>query len=323
MLTTSRSVSLALICCCWYSQAYAADSYPQRPLRVIVPFASGGAADVVVRVIGQKLSSTLGHQMVIDNRPGGGTIIATELAAKAVPDGYTLLVVSAAFAVNPSLYRKLPYDTATDFSPVTQTWSAPNLLIVGPSLPVTSVKELIAYAKSNPGKINFGSAGNGTSNHLAGELFRTLAGVDIVHVPYKGDAPAVTDLVGGQIQMLFISLVAVSQHVKAGRLKALGVSSASSFSLAPELPTLASSGLPGFVSSVWNGIVAPRGTSEHIVNRLQSEIAHTLAEPETRERVLGLGVEPVGSTPPQFRAFIAAEMKRSAKLVSEAAIRLD
>jgi tripartite-type tricarboxylate transporter receptor subunit TctC len=303
--------------------ASAAEAYPQRPLRLIVPFTPGGPADAVARMIAQRLGDTFGQHVLVDNRPGGGTIIATEIGAKAPPDGHTLLVVSAAFTVNPSLYRKLPYDTAKDFSPVTQTWAAPNLLIINPQVPAGSVKELIAYAKSNPRKLNFGSAGNGTSNHLAGEMFRTMAGIDIVHVPYKGDAPAIADLLAGQIQIYFVSLLPVAQHVKTGRLKALAVSSASTFPLAPELPTVASGGVPGFSSFVWNGIVAPGQTPTALVNRLHSEIARILAQPEVREKMLTLGVEPVGSKPTEFSEFIAAEIKRTAKVVADAGVRID
>ncbi len=316
-------VSFALLLFCPLVPVLAADTYPQRPLRLIVPFPPGGAGDTVARIVAQKLGDTFGQQVVVDNRPGGGTIIATEIGAKAIPDGHTLLVVSAAFTVNPSLYKKLPYDTEKDFIPVTQTWSAPNLLIVNPSLPAGSVKELVAYAKANPGKINFGSAGNGTSTHLAGEMFRTMAGIDIVHVPYKGDAPAIADLIGGQIQMLFISLGPVAQLVKTGRVKALAVSSSNAFSLVPDLPTVAGGGLPGFESSAWNGIAVPRATPAEIVSRLQAEIARILAQPETREKMLGLGFEPVGNTPPQFKAFIGTEIKRMAKLVSDAGIRIN
>jgi tripartite-type tricarboxylate transporter receptor subunit TctC len=316
-------VWFALLLFCPLAPLLAADTYPQRPLRLIVPFPPGGAGDTVARMVAQKLGDTFGQQVVVDNRPGGGTIIATEIGAKAIPDGHTLLVVSAAFTVNPSLYKKLPYDTEKDFIPVTQTWSAPNLLIVNPSLPAGSVKELIAYAKANPGKINFGSAGNGTSTHLAGEMFRTMAGIDIVHVPYKGDAPAIADLIGGQIQMLFISLGPVAQLVKTGRVKALAVSSSNAFSLVPDLPTVASGGLPGFESSAWNGIAVPRATPAEIVSRLQAEIARILAQSETREKMFGLGFEPIGNTPPQFKAFIGTEIKRMAKLVSDAGIRIN
>lgn len=316
-------VLLALLFFCPIARVLAADAYPQRPLRLIVPAPPGGSGDTVARIVAQQLRDTFGQQVVVDNRPGGGQIIATELGAKAASDGHTLLVVAAAFTVNPSLYRKLPYDTEKDFSPVTQMWAAPNLLIVNPSLPARSVKELIAYAKSNPGKINYGSAGYGLSNHLAGEMLRTMARIDIVHVPYKGDAPAITDLIGGQIQVLFIALAPVEQHIKTGRLIALAVSSSSPFLLMPDLPTVASAGLPGFLSSAWNGIVVPRATPAEIVNRLQAEITRILAQPETREKMLGLGFEPIGNTPAQFKEFIAAEIERSAKLVSDAGIRID
>ena len=303
--------------------AICADAWPQRPLRLIVPFPPGGATDNVVRVVAQKLGEAIGQQVLVDNRPGGGTIIGTEMAARAAPDGYTLLVVTAAFTTNPGLVRKLPYDTEKDFAPVSLVSSAPNLLVVNPALPVSSVAELIALAKAKPRSINYGSAGNGTSNHLAGELFRGVAGVDIVHVPYKGDAPAIIDLIGGQIQMMFIGLGPVAQHIRSGRLKALAVSSVVPFQITPDLPTVASAGLRNFESAVWNGIVMPAATPADIVNRLQVEIARVLAQPDSRDKVLALGFEPVGNSPAQFREFIAAETRRTAKVVSDAGLRAE
>ena len=322
MSTLFRRVSGLLLVLFPLVHAWGADPWPQRPLRLIVPFPPGGATDNVVRVVAQKLADAIGQQVVVDNRPGGGTIIATEIAAKAAPDGHTLLVVTAAFTANPGLVRKLPYDTEKDFIPVTLVSSAPNLLVVNPALAVDSVGELVAHAKANPRALNYGSAGNGTSNHLAGELFRAVAGINIVHVPYKGDAPAIVDLISGQIQMMFIGLGPVAQHIKSGRLKALAVSSAAPFQITPELPTMASAGVRNFESAVWNGIAAPAATPADIINRLQGEVARVLAQADTREKVLALGFEPVGSTPPQFREFIAAEIRRTAKVVGDAGIRV-
>lgn len=298
------------------------EPYPTKPVRVIVPFPAGGATDSIVRLVAQKLSERFSQQFIVDNKPGGGTVIASELAAKSAADGYTLLVVTAAFAVNPSLQKKLPYDTAKDFTPITLISAAPNVLVVHPSVPANDVKELIDYAKANPKKLNYASAGNGTSNHLAGEMFRTMAGVDIVHIPYRGDAPSITDLLAGQVQMLFIGLAPVSQHVSSGKLKALAVTSSAPTNLVPGLPTVAGT-VPGFESSVWNGLVTPANTPAPIVATLQAEIAKILAQPEVREKVTGMGFEPIGSAPAQFKGFLDKEIQRSAKVVSDAGIKID
>jgi tripartite-type tricarboxylate transporter receptor subunit TctC len=300
-----------------------AQGYPTKPLRLIVPFPPGGGADSISRVVAQKLSGALGQNILLDNRPGAGTLIATDLGAKAAPDGYTLLLITAAFTANPSLYRKLPYDSEKDLSPVTALAAAPNILVVHPSVPAVSVRELIAHAKASPNQLNFGSAGNGTSNHFAGEMFRTMAGIDVVHVPYKGTAPSITDLIAGRIQMLFIGLAPVEQHIKTGRLRALAVASAKPSSVVPGLPTIASSGLPEFESTVWNGIAVPAATPAAIVNRLYTETARVLAQAETRDKILSMGFEPVGNTPQDFRQFVGSEMKRAAKLVADAGIRAD
>lgn len=317
-------LTLIAIASIWtHAAVLAAEPFPQKPLRAIVPFAPGGATDIVMRLIAVKLADALGQPVVVDNRPGGGTVLATSQAAQAPADGHTLLVVTAAFAANPSLQAKLPYDSLKDFAPVTQTFGAPNILVTSNSLPVSSVRELVAYAKANPRKISYGSAGVGTSNHLAGEMFRTMAGIDIVHVPYKGDVPAVTDLLGGQIQMMFTSLAPVEQHLKAGRLKALGVSSSRTFSLLPDLPTVASGGVPDFEASLWNGIVVPSGTPAIVVERLNAEIVRALAQPDVQERIRALGFESVGSTPAAFGGFIRREIERSARVVREANIRVE
>jgi len=241
MIMKFKSIASLLAACALAAPllAHAADPFPNKPLRLLVPFPAGGATDSILRLVGQKLGERIGQPVVIDNRPGGGTVIASDAGAKAPPDGYTLLGVTAAFAVNPSLLKKLPYDSEKDFAPVTQVSFAPNVLLVNPSVPAKTPQELIAYAKANPKKVNYGSAGNGTSNHLAGEMLRTMAGVDIVHVPYKGDSGAITDLIAGQIQMLFIGWAPVSQHVASGKLRALAVTSAKPTSLVPGLPALA------------------------------------------------------------------------------------
>jgi tripartite-type tricarboxylate transporter receptor subunit TctC len=298
-------------------------AYPNKPIRLIIPFPPGGGADSVTRLVGQKLSVALGQNILMDNRPGAGTITATEQGARATPDGYTMVVITAAFTANPSLYRKLPFDPERDFSPVTLVAAAPNILVLHPSVPALSVGELIAYAKAHPNQLNFGSAGNGTSNHFAGEMFKSMAGIDIVHVPYKGTAPSITDLIAGRIQMLFIGLAPVEQHIKAGRLKAIAVASAKKSSLVPDLPTIAGSGLPDFESTVWNGFALPGATPAAIVQRLYAETAQVLAQPDTREKILGMGFEPIGNTPAEFRAYLRTEIKRNAKIVSDVGIRAE
>ncbi|MEO6749330.1 MAG: tripartite tricarboxylate transporter substrate binding protein [Casimicrobiaceae bacterium] len=323
MTSIIRQFAFALVLALPLSGAFAAEAYPSKPIHLLVPFPPGGATDSIARLVAQKLSDGLGQQVVVENRPGGGTIIATELAAKAPADGYTLLVVTAAFAVNPSLYPHLPYDSNKELAPVTLVSAAPNVLIVNPTVPANTVKELIAYAKAHPHQVNFGSAGNGTSNHLAGEMFSTMAGVDIVHVPYKGDAPSITDLLAGRIQMLFIGYGPVAQYVKTGALRAIAISSAHPSALVPGLPTIAESGVPGFESAVWNGIMVPAQTPPAIVNRLQSEIAKILAQPGTREKIVAMGFDPIGDSPAEFQAYLAAESQRLGKVVKDAGIHVD
>ena len=302
--------------------AYAAEPFPSKPLRLIVPFPPGGATDNILRLVGQKLGERLNQTVIIDNKPGGGTVLATDLAAKAPADGYTLLAVTAAFAVNPSLYKKLPFDRDKDFTPVSLISLAPNVLVVNPSLPVNTVEELITYAKANPKMLNFGSAGNGTSNHLAGEMLRTKAAIDIVHVPYKGDPAAITDLISGNIQIIFIGWSPVSQYVASGKLKVLAVTSAKPSSLLPSLPVLAAS-VPGFESSVWNGIVVPSKTPPEIVRQLQVNITAVLSELEVKEKIRSMGFEPIGSTSQEFSEFLSRESKRSAKVVQDAGVTID
>jgi len=322
MLRIFKQIMLALCLGGAMAGACATSTWPSKPIRLIVPFPPGGATDTIARLVAQKLSAKWSQQIIVDNRPGAGTIIASDLAAKSPPDGYTLLIVTAAFAVNPSLYSKLPYNVEKDFAPITLISSAPNLLVINPKLPVSSVQQLIDYAKSHPDTINFASAGNGTSNHIAGEMFKSMAGVQITHVPYKGDAPSITDLIGGQVQMLFIGLAPVSDYLKSGRLKALAISSLRPSPLAPGLPTVAAT-VPGFESAVWNGLVAPKRTPPEVVQRIQSDIATVLAEKDTRDRILSFGFEPVGDTPAQFGAYLKQEMQRSAKVVRDAGIKVE
>ena len=298
-----------------------AEGYPSKPIRIIVPYPPGGFNDTLARTIGQKLTEKWGQPVIVDNRPGGGTTIGTNLAAKAAPDGYTLLIVSFAFAVNPALYAALPYETDKDFVPIVLAASTPNLLVVNPALPVKSVKELVALAKSEPGKLNYASAGNGSSNHLSMELFKSLTGVDIVHVPYKGSAPAVIDLIGGQVDLMFDNVPNVLQQVKAGKLRGLAVSSKEHSTFIKELPTVAESGVPGFDVSVWFGVVAPAGTPLSLMERLNAEINRILKLPDVVQLFNGQGVAPLGGTREEFATYLRTQMSKWAKVVGATGAR--
>ena len=293
-----------------------AQSYPAKPIRFVVPYPPGGASDVTARIIGQKLTEAWGQPVVIENRPGANGNIAAEQVAKAPADGYTILMGNVGpNAISPGLYPNLPYDPVTSFAPVTLTTTVPIVLLVSPSLPVKNVKELIAYAKANPNKVNFASAGNGSSNHLTGELFKSTAGIDIVHVPYKGDAPALTDLMGGQISMMFTTVVAAMPHIKSGRLQALAVASGKRIAAMPNLPTVAESGVPGFDSSSWGGILLPAGTPKEIVAKMHAAVKTILAMPDVKVRLNDLGTEIVGNTPEEFSAYIKSETAKWGKVI--------
>ena len=300
-----------------------AQTYPTKPIRMVVASAAGGILDTVGRTIAAKLSESLGQQVVIDNRPGAGGIIGTEIVAKAAPDGYTLGKVATSHAINPGVYSKMPYDTLKDFAPVSHTVNLTNMLVVPASFPANNVRELIALAKAQPKKITFGSAGNGQSNHLSGELLKSMAGIDIVHVPYKGSAPALTDVLAGNISMMFVDILSALPHVKAGRLKVLAVTGLKRAAAVPEYPTVDESGVPGFNGNSWLGLVAPAGTPRDIVARLSTEVAKALNSPDVRERFLAQGVEPVGSTPEQFAAFIESEIPRWGSAARAAGARND
>jgi len=299
-------------------------AYPTKPVRLVVPFPAGGTTDILARAVAQKLSETWGQQVIVDNRPGAGGNIGSELVAKSPPDGYTLLMGTVGtHAINPSLYAKMPYDHVKDFVPVILVAGVPNVLVVNPSLPVNSVQELIAYAKANPNKLNFASSGNGTSIHLSGELFKTMTGVQMTHVPYKGSAPALTDLIGGQVQLMFDNLPSSLQFIKAGKLRALAVTSLARSSTLPELPTLAESGLPGFEASSWFGVLAPAGTPNDIVKKLNGEIAAWLASPDAKEKLAAQGAIAAGGTPDTFVTHIAAESAKWAKVVKASGAHVD
>jgi tripartite-type tricarboxylate transporter receptor subunit TctC len=304
--------------------ALAADVYPSKAIRMVVPFPPGGTTDILARVAGQKLTEALGQQVIIDNRAGAGGNIGTELVAKSPPDGYTLLTdPGSTLTINPSLFSKLPFDTLKDFAPVTILAAVPNVLVVHPSLPVKNVKELIALAKSKPGQLNYASTGAGQSTHLSMELFKTLAGVDIAHIPYKGSSPALTDLLGGQVPMMFDNMPSSLPHVKAGKLRALAVSTLKRSPALPQLPTVAESGLPGFEVSVWFAVLAPAGTPREIVQRLNGALVKALQSPDVKQRLADQGAEPVGNTPEQFTAVLQRDLVKWAKVVKDANVKLD
>lgn len=292
-----------------------AQSYPAKPIRFVVPYPPGGASDVTARIIGQKLSEAWGQPVIVDSRAGANGNIAAEQVAKAPADGYTMLMGNVGpNAISPSLYTNLAYDVAS-FAPVTLTTTVPIVLLVNPSLPVTNVKELIAYAKANPNKLNFASAGNGSSNHLTGELFKSIAGIDIVHVPYKGDGLALTDVMGGQVSMMFTTVVSAMPHIKSGKLRAVAVASAKRIAAMPNLPTVAESGVPGFDSSSWGGILFPAGTPKEIVAKMHGAVITILAMPDVKARLSSLGAEVVGNTPEEFGSYIKSETAKWGKVI--------
>jgi len=290
-------------------------AYPAKPIRVIAGFPPASGADITARVIGARLNDALGQQVVVDNRPGAGSNIAAELAAKSPPDGYTLFIGTVANAINATLYPKLPFDFARDFAPVALTTAAPNILVVHPSVPARSVKELVALAKSRPGQLNFASAGTGTAPHLSGELFKAMTGVSMVHIPYKGSPPAVTDLMAGEVALMFSPSSSVLPHVKTGRLRALAVTTASRLPSLPDLPTVAESGLKGYETITWFGVVAPAKTPPAIIMRLNAEITKVLALPDVRNQFGNQGIEVLGGTSEQFASTIRDEIAKWAKVI--------
>ncbi|TMH19728.1 MAG: tripartite tricarboxylate transporter substrate binding protein [Betaproteobacteria bacterium] len=322
-----RSIALLGFCLLQWTaivDATAADVYPAKALRLIVPFPPGGPADALARLVGDKLSASLGKAVVVDNRPGAGGNIGMELGARSAPDGYTLVLAPAGnLTVNPFLYRNVPYDVGRDFAPVTVIAAVPNVLVVHPSVPAKSVAELVRHAKAHPGTLNYSSPGNGSGAHLAGELFKSMTGVDIVHIPFNGIAPAVTAVVGGQVQIMFAGAPSALPQVKAGRLVALGVASPKRIAAAPDLPTLAESGLPGFDVTSWYSIVVPSGTPNDIIAKLRSEIASALTQPDIQEKLAGLGAEPIGNTPAEFAAMLKVETAKWGKIVKDANIQVE
>ena len=305
-------------------QPLLAQDYPDKTIRIIVPYTPGGTADMLARTIGQKMAESLGQQVIIDNRPGAGGNIGADLAAKAAPDGYTILMGTVAtHAINPNLYPKMPYDAAKDFAPIVLVATLPNLMVVNPSVPARNVKELIALAKAKPGELAFASAGNGTSQHLSGELFKKMTGVDMIHIPYKGSAPAVTDLVGGQVQLMFDNIPSSLPQVRAGKLRALAVTGPRRSPVLPDLPTLSEAGLPGFSITSWFALFAPAGTPAKILLRLNKEAGKAIASKELRQQWMDQGIEPAGGTAEQLAAFRLMEASKWEKIARDSGARVE
>jgi tripartite-type tricarboxylate transporter receptor subunit TctC len=296
-------------------------SYPSRPVRYLVGFTPGGGTDIVARAICQKLGEIWGQQAVVDNRPGAATIVATEIAAKAPPDGHTLLHVGNSFVINPALYRKLAYDTLRDFAPITQTTFQPYVIVVQASSSARTVQDLIALARAKPGTLNFASPGRGSGSHLAAELFRAVSQSDMVHVPYRGSAPALSDLLGGQVQLMFATSVSVRAHLASGRLRSLAVTSGKRSAMLPDVPTVAQTGLPGYEVSAFNGVVVPAGTPAHIISKLRTDITQVLKSPDVAEKLAADGAEPVGSTSEEFARYIRDEIEKWGKVIAAARLK--
>ena len=301
-----------------------AQAYPTKPVTIIVPFAAGGTTDILARIIGQALTAELGQSVVVDNRAGAGGNIGGQAAAKAAPDGHTLFMGTVGtHAINASLYKKMPFDPVKDFAPLTRVANVPNLLVANPAQPYKSVKDLIAYAKANPGKVNFGSSGNGSSIHLSGELFKSLAKVDMQHVPYKGSASVVTDLLGNQIDIMFDNMPSAIQHVRSGKLAPLAVTTAKRSPELPNVPTIAEAGVPGYEATSWFGMFAPAGTPAPVLAKLNAAIVKVLAQPDVKKKINEQGAEVYSETPEQFAAFIQAESVKWGKVVKESGASLD
>jgi tripartite-type tricarboxylate transporter receptor subunit TctC len=307
---------LALI---WAAAAQA--QYPAKPVRIVVPSSAGGGTDIVARIVSPKLSERLGQQIVIDDRPGAGTMIGGELVAKSPPDGYTLLMCVSTLATNPVIYRKVPYNALTDFAPVTLVLSAPNILVVHPSLPVKTVKELIWFAQARPGELNFASAGAGTGPHLSMELFMSMSGVKMVHIPYKGSAPAMIDLLSGQVTTMVATMLTGLPHVRSGRLRALGITGIKRIAAAHDIPTIAESGVPGYEAVQWYGLVAPAKTPKDIIARLNADMVAILHSDEIKERFAADGAEARPTTPDEFARYIRSETEKWVRVAKSAGIK--
>lgn len=294
-----------------------ADNYPNRPIRMVVPFSAGGSTDTLARQLGNQLSKGLGQPVLIDNRAGAGGTIGTEYVAKAAGDGYTLLFVPGAHTINPSIYPKLGYDTLKDFAPIAKIASVASMTVVHPSVPVTSINELVALSKAQPGQLNFASAGSGTVTHMTGELFKAMSGADLRHVPYKGSSPALNDLLGGQVQVMFANFPGTLQYVQSGRLRVLAVNGSMRSKLLPQTPTVAESGVPGFEANSWYGVFVPTGTPSAVIDRLNREIRRALQDPDLRSMIVSEGGEPEATSPEAFGAFVREDLVKWSNVVKQ------
>ena len=300
-----------------------AQTYPERPIRMVLPFPPGGVTDLLARALAEKLAPRLGQPVVVDNKSGAGTVLASDLVARAPADGYTVLMAASSLGTAPLLYEKVGYDAIKSFAPITQVASVVHVLVVNPNLPVKSVAELVAYAKQNPGKLNYGSTGTGTSTHLEAELFKSMSTTFMVHIPYRGSGPALVDLVAGQTNVMFDAFGSSGPFIKAGKLRALAVTTAKRSPSIPELPTVAESGLPGYEAMPWLGLVAPAGTPQAVVDRLYREVNEVLKDPELRERFKGWGLDIIGNTPSEFSAFLRRDIDQWTKVISSAKIKAE
>ena len=323
-LSAAHILSALLVCALLLTTGtVAAQAYPSKPIRWVVPFPTSGATDILTRTIAQKLSEVLGQAVIIDNKPGAGGALGSDLVAKAAPDGYTLLMATTStHSIGPAL-QKLPYDAQRDFAAISVVADATNVLIVSPQLGVNTVRELIALAKSKPGQLNYSSSGAGSIVHLSGERFKSMTGTDIMHIPYKGTALAIPDIINGQIGLMFDSIVSVMPHIRSGKVKALAISSQKRSSLLLELPTMIEAGVPGYVSDTYFGVFAPAGTPQEIIARLNTELVKIVHAADTKERLLKLGAEPVGSTPEQLATLVRTESAKWAKVIKDAGVKLD
>jgi tripartite-type tricarboxylate transporter receptor subunit TctC len=311
----AAALAACALCCSTFVDAQA---YPAKSVRIVVPYAAGGNTDFTARAIAERLTPVFKQQVIVENRPGGATNIGTELVAKAAPDGYTLLMGGASNAINMSLFRKLPYDTLRDFEPITLCVQGANVLSIHPSVPAKNVRELVALAKAQPGKLNFASSGLGSSNHMAGELLKVMTGIDIVHVPYKGNAPALTDAVGGHVEMIISGVPALVPHIQSGRLRGIGIGSLKRFVALPDVPTFDESGVKGYEATTWFGLLAPAKTPKDIVSRLNVEVDRIVKSPDLKERFLNDGLDAMGGPPEAFARFIRAEIDKYAKVIRTA-----
>ncbi|HEV7394213.1 MAG TPA: tripartite tricarboxylate transporter substrate binding protein [Burkholderiales bacterium] len=316
------AVLAATLVASWASGALA-QTYPDRPVRVVVPFPAAGGTDILARLLLQRMAERLRANFVIDNRAGAGGTIGTEIVAKAAPDGYTILVASSSHTINPSVYKKIGYDPARDFAPVTLIASGPGVLVVHPSVPAKNVKELIALAKSKPGQLIYASAGNGTPPHLAAELFKSMAGVDLVHIPYKGNVPAFVDLLTGAVSLSFPTITSGLPQVRSGKLRALGVTSKQRSTVVPDVPTIAESGLPGYEATTWYGMLVPAKTRMEVIAKLHDHLVEVLKLPDIREKLLAQGLEPVANGPDEFGAIISTELVKWSKVVAAAGVKAE